>query len=176
MPNYTFLNATGTTITAASSTISGVEYPVVMITSPVSIVGTITAAGNQSVSGRIDASVVGTVPTTQSGIRISSISGNLTVGSASISGTVVVQSIVGTYGEDAGHATGNSGLFTMGVRNDDLSSITSADLDYSPHAVGPAGEGIVANAPLTKWVQGVASAFTGIIQPVIAAQIGRAHV
>lgn len=79
-------------------------------------------------------------------------------------------SVIGSYNEDAGHTSGDIGLFTMGVRNDTMSSITSTDLDYSPHMVGPSGETIVANAPLTKWVAGVASAFTGIIQPVIAAQ------
>ena len=60
----------------------------------------------------------------------------------------------------------------MGVRNDELSSITSADLDYSPHTVGPAGEGIVANAPITKWVQGTTSILNqfGVSMITIAAQ------
>lgn len=89
---------------------------------------------------------------------------------SSISGTVVVESVVGTYAEDAQHSSGNPGLFVLGVRNDTMSSITSLDSDYSPHIVGPAGETITANAPLTKWVQGVASAFTGVIQPIIPAQ------
>lgn len=79
-------------------------------------------------------------------------------------------SIVGSYSEDAGHTSGDTGVFTMGVRNEQMSSITSTDLDYSPHAVGPVGETIVANSPLTKWIQGTASTFTGVIQPVIAAQ------
>ena len=65
-------------------------------------------------------------------------------------------SIVGTYAEDAGHTQSDKGLFVLGVRNDTLSSITSADLDYSPIAVGPSGETIVANAPLTKRVSGTA--------------------
>lgn len=65
-------------------------------------------------------------------------------------------SIVGSYAEDTAAATGDKGLFVLGVRNDTLSSVTSADGDYSSFVLGPAGEHIVANAPLTKWVQGTA--------------------
>lgn len=65
-------------------------------------------------------------------------------------------SIVGTYAEDAAHTSGDKGFFVMQVRNDTMSSITSADGDYSPIAGGPVGETIVANSPITKWVQGVA--------------------
>lgn len=84
-------------------------------------------------------------------------------------------SIVGTYVEDAASASGDRGLLVMGVRNDTLASVTSADGDYSSHVVGPAGELIAANAPFTKWVQGTASMLggtpvTGSLVPVIAAQ------
>lgn len=65
-------------------------------------------------------------------------------------------SLVGTYAEDAAHTTGDKGIFGLAVRNDTMSSITSTDGDYSPHAVGPAGEQIVANAPITKWILGTA--------------------
>ena len=65
-------------------------------------------------------------------------------------------SIVGTYAEDAASASGDKGLFTLNVRNDTMSSITSADGDYTPLATGPVGEALTANAPITKWVQGTA--------------------
>ena len=65
-------------------------------------------------------------------------------------------SIVGTYAEDAAFTQNDKGLFVLGVRNDNMASVTSADLDYSQWAVGPIGENIVANAPITKWVQGSA--------------------
>lgn len=65
-------------------------------------------------------------------------------------------SIVGTYGEDSAHTSTDKGLFTLAVRNDTLSSVTSADLDYSPITTGPMGETITANSPITKWVQGTA--------------------
>lgn len=135
MANYTFLDASGSVLTAGSSIQSGINYPQVFVQ------GSVLVAGSQT------------------GISISS-----------ISGTVVIQSVVGTFAEDAAHTSGDAGLFSLAVRNDTMASITSADLDYSPRTVGPAGETLTANAPLTKWVQGVASCFTGVIQPIVAAQ------
>lgn len=84
----------------------------------------------------------------------------------------VIQSVVGTYAEDAAHTTGDKGLLVLGVRNDTLASITSADLDYSPMAQGPAGETVVAPAPYTKWVQGTVSVLNqfGVSMAAIAAQ------
>lgn len=91
--------------------------------------------------GSINVSVIGTLSTTPIGSVI-------TVWQS--------PSIVGTYAEDAAHTTGDKGLFALSVRNDTMSSITSADGDYSPFTVGPVGEKLVANAPLTKWIQGTA--------------------
>lgn len=71
-------------------------------------------------------------------------------------------SIVGTYAEDAASASGDKGFLVMGARNDTLASVTSADGDYSSHVVGPAGELIAENAPLTKWVSGTASMLGGV--------------
>ena len=65
-------------------------------------------------------------------------------------------SVIGGYAEDTAHVSGDQGLLTFGVRNDTLSSVTSADGDYTPFATGSVGEQIVAPAPLTKWVQGTA--------------------
>lgn len=103
-----------------------------------------------------------------------SVAANINVISASIvtnQGTNpwVIGSIVGTYAEDAGHTTADKGLFVLGVRNDTMSSITSTDADYSPMAVGPVGENIVANAPITKWVQGATSVMSGTSVQVLAA-------
>lgn len=136
-----------------------------------------------SISGTIGASIIGLPPVNVTNFPANqSVSGTLTVNNGSvvafqggtqitsISGTVVVQSIVGTYSEDSGHVSGNPGVFVLGVRNDTMASVQSADGDYSFHAVGPVGEMLVANAPITKWINGVASCFTGVIQPVIAAQ------
>ncbi len=210
---YQFLDAYSSVLTADSSVISGViQRPVVNIGSVLSALP-VSISGNSSVSGTVGASVIGTVPVTQSGswtqsvvgtigasvigtvpvvqsgawavsvIGIASVSGQVgasIVGTvpvtqsgtqiSSISGTVIVGSIVGTYADNSAHAQGSSGIFNLSIRNDTISSITSSNGTYSPNAVGAAGEMIVANAPLTSWVQGVASVFTGVIQPVIAAQ------
>lgn len=69
-------------------------------------------------------------------------------------------SIVGTYAEDAAHTTADKGVFSLSVRNDTLSSVTSADGDYGAIALGPSGEAIVANSPITKWVRGNVSIMT----------------
>lgn len=176
---------------------------------------TFTPSGNQSVSGTVGASVIGTVPVTQSGINISSIVssipssvlvgasifGQLPAGTAPLGSVATLQgtnpwivtnvgsiasinigsvitvwkdssvlavptsstitiwqtpSIVGTFSDDAAHAVGAKGVFVMGVRNDTMSSVTSADNDYTLFNVGPTGEQITANAPITKWVRGTA--------------------
>ncbi len=143
-----------------------------------------TTAANQSVSGTVGASIIGlppvnvtNFPTTQnvSGSVVAFPTGQYTVVSSlaggifPISGSVATVitntvlpvsgqvSVAGTYAEDSAHTSGSNGLFVLGVRNDTLSSVTSADGDYTPMAQGPAGETIVANAPITKWVQGTTS-------------------
>jgi hypothetical protein len=52
------------------------------------------------------------------------------------SGQVAIQ---GLYGEDSAHASTNSGMFVMGVRNDSNAVMTNADGDYSPIAVNNKG-------------------------------------
>lgn len=79
--------------------------------------------------------------------------------SLSVGSTITIlqaPSIVGTYAEDSASANLDKGLFILGVRNDTLASVTSADLDYGAMSIGPSGEVITSNSPLTKWVQGTA--------------------
>lgn len=45
--------------------------------------------------------------------------------------------------EDAGHTTGDTGVFALGVRNESTTQITSADLDYSPLSVDAYGDQFV---------------------------------
>ncbi len=91
---------------------------------------------------------------------------------SSIVAILSAASIVGTYAEDAAHTSGEKGIFALQVRNDTMASITSADGDYSPQAVGPLGEVIIANAPITKWVSGTADlrVVLGTSVAVLAAQ------
>lgn len=99
-------------------------------------------------------SIIGVV--TGSVVTVFSNNSVLSIPTSSTIAIIQANSIVGSYAEDAAHTTGDKGLFVMQVRNDTMSSITSADGDYSPIAGGPIGETITANAPLTKWVQGTA--------------------
>lgn len=77
-------------------------------------------------------------------------------------------SIVGTYAEDAAHTSGDKGILALNVRNDTLASITSADGDYGAIALGPSGEVITANAPLTKWIRGTSSLLTAAGGSIVA--------
>jgi hypothetical protein len=82
-------------------------------------------------------------------------------------GTVSIAGIV--YAEDTAHTSGDPGMFSLRIRNDTMSSVTSADGDYSPDTVGPIGETIVSNSPITKWVQGNVAAVGGTQQTIISA-------
>lgn len=115
---------------------------------------------------------VGSIITTNVGSMIAVIQ-NSSILAVPVGSTVAVlqaASIVGTYAEDAASSSGDKGLFILGARNDTLSSVTNADLDYSGIAVGPMGEVISANAPITKWVYGTTSIVSGPSVAVIAAQ------
>lgn len=151
-----------------------------------SIAASFTPPANQSVSGTAGASIIGQLPAgtavlgsiaalqgTNPWIETFSNSSILAVPVGSVITVWQNPSIVGTYAEDAAHTTADKGLFSLNVRNDTLSSVTSTDGDYGALSVGPAGEGIVANAPLTKWVQGTADfrqGNTGASVVLIAAQ------
>lgn len=184
-------NGTGQSSVAAEA-VSGLQYQQIQIygkggasivtvnpdgSAQVSVVGTVatTISGNPSVSGTVGASVIGLVPVQLSNTSVITVPQSSSVISVPVGSTIAVlqaPSIVGTYAEDAVHATGDKGLFTMGVRNDTLSSVTSGDSDYSPFAVGPTGEMVVADAPFTKWLQGTADlrGNSGGSVTVIAAQ------
>lgn len=57
----------------------------------------------------------------------------------SISGTVTIASIVATYAEDSASTDGQAGLFVLGVRNDTIASLVSADKDYGAFTTDSAG-------------------------------------
>lgn len=132
----------------AGSVVAISQGSVIAVFQSSSLIGVVTGSvvaiptGNQSVSGTVGASVIGWVP--------------IQASNTSIIGVLQANSIAGTYAEDTAHTQGDRGLFTLGVRNDTMASVTSADGDYSQRAVGPSGETLVANAPLTRWVRGTA--------------------
>lgn len=148
---------------ADSSVISvpvGSTIAVLQSSSIIAIVtGSVLAVGNTSVSGTVGASIIGWVPIQPSNTSIITRWADSSVLAVPVGSTVTVwqiPSVVGTYAEDAAHTTGEKGVFTLAVRNDTLASVTSADRDYSQVAVGPVGETITANAPITKWIRGTA--------------------
>lgn len=147
-----------------------------------SVQGSFTPAGNQSVSGTVGASIVGQLPAGTAVLgSVAALQGTTpwivnfqnssiiavqagSVVSLSVGSVITVlqaASIVGTYAEDAASASGDKGFLVMGARNDTLASVTSTDGDYSSHVVGPAGELIAENAPLTKWIFGTANFSNG---------------
>lgn len=144
----------GTGKTVSTETISGSEYQRIKI-----IDG---AVGSSSVLSLVNNGLH--VPVSIMGIPNVNIQGN-----GSVISVWQSASIAGTYSEDSAHTTTDRGVFVLGVRNDNMSSITSADGDYSPKIVGPVGEQIVANAPITKWVNGTTSVMYGASVQVLAA-------
>lgn len=123
------------------------------------VTGSVVSVGNGSVSGTVGASVIGWVPIQTSNTSIITVGQNSSILAVSVGSVISVwqtPSIVGTFSEDASHAVGAKGLFVLGVRNDTLASITSADRDYTEITVGPTGEVIANNAPFTQWVRGTA--------------------
>lgn len=122
--------------------------------------GALVQTGQNSVLARIQSSVI-------------TIFQNSSILSVPVGSTITVlqaPSIVGTYAEDAASASGDKGFFVMGVRNDTMSSVTSADGDYSSHVVGPAGEMLVANSPITKWLSAQTSVMYGTSVQAVAPQ------
>lgn len=128
-----------------------------------SIIGALVSTGPSSVltipTGSVitvlqSSSIIGVV--TGSVITVPSNSSVLVIPTSSTIGVWQAASIAGTYFDDAAHEQEARGLGILGVRNDGISSTTSGDNDYSHFAVGPSGETITANAPLTKWVRGTA--------------------
>lgn len=127
-------------------------------------------------SNETDLEQVQTFPMLYNGVNWDRWRGNSSIGALMYGSVTTIQSgtritsIVGGYAEDAPATSGDIGILTLGARNDTMASVTSTDGDYGTYSVGPVGEILVANSPITKWVSGVGSLFTGIIQPIIPAQ------
>lgn len=52
-------------------------------------------------------------------------------------------SIVGTYAEDSASANNDKGILSLGLRNDTVSSVVNADLDYTVFAADSAGRHLI---------------------------------
>jgi hypothetical protein len=83
-------------------------------------------------------------------------------GNLKISGAITIG---GTYAEDSAHTTGQTGMFTMSVRNDNQSTtFTSATGDYAPFATDPKGALYTKNVNNVSNLQQVVSVGTTAIQ------------
>jgi hypothetical protein len=93
---------------------------------------------------------VGTVTTITNVVHIDDNASTISIddgaGSITVDGSVSISSITpGTTStslgkaEDAAHTSGDTGIMTLGVRNDNNISLSSTDLDYTPIAVNSAG-------------------------------------
>lgn len=157
------VDPSGALVTTASSVVSYQAPGSVMAVS-------FSAAANQSVSGAVTAPAgsvmtVAALAGSVTGVRTDNASVITVMQNSSIVavpvGSVITifgqtPSVVGTYAEDAAHTSGDKGILSLSVRNDTLASVTSADGDYGAIALGPSGEVVTANSPLTKWIQGTA--------------------
>jgi hypothetical protein len=81
-------------------------------------------------------------------------SATVTNGKLDVNATVTSS---GQYAEDAGHTSGDTGGFILGVRNDTLTTLTSTDLDYSPVSVSKSGRIMAHIAPHDAMVRGTAT-------------------
>lgn len=145
--------------------------PVTQATTPWSVTA---PAGSVLTIATLAGSVVGVRTDNSSVITVPQFSSILAVPVGSIITVWQSPSIVGTYVEDAASASADKGVFTLNVRNDTMASVSSSDGDYTQLTVGPVGEAITANSPITKWVSGTASMLGGVPMTcsvtVIAAQ------
>lgn len=65
-----------------------------------------------------------------------------------VTSTIAAASNTIAKAEDAAHTTGDTGIFTLGVRNDGAGIVlTSANLDYSPYSVDSVGTQYVRESP-----------------------------
>ncbi len=123
--------------------------------------------------GAWSASMVGVASVSGVGLFNVNHTGNGSVLSIPTSSTIALiqaNSIVGTYLEDNPHTSGDKGIFALNVRNDTMSSVTSADGDYGAMSIGPTGEVITANSPITKWFSAQTSVMYGTSVQAIAPQ------
>lgn len=107
-----------------------------------------------------------------------SVAATVTNTNLNVSGSVVafqagtqITSISGVaYAEDAPHATGDPGLFVLGVRNDAVASFVSANLDYSPIGVDSAGRSLIKPfAAEESRIEGYASLVSTSVTTLVAA-------
>lgn len=136
---------------------------------------------NQNVSGSVVAFVSGTVPVNTAG-SVVAFQGtspwvvnfqNSSILAQPVSSVITIQqanSIVGTYAEDSAHTTADKGVFGLGIRNDAVASLVSADLEYIGHSHDSAGRTLIRPfAPEEARVEGYISLTNTSVTTLVAA-------
>lgn len=77
--------------------------------------------------------------------------------------------------EDAVHASGDTGVMSLGVRNDTLAVFTSADGDYAPYAVDNKGQTLARETPTTTIGTAISGANAAATLTLAAAGAGLFH-
>lgn len=109
------------------------------------------------------------------GTKIDPVNDAILVYQGSVFNVNVAGSITGTYAEDAAHTTADKGIFMLGVRNDTMASVASADLDYTFRAVDSQGRTIIKpfipnDGTLIEYVGSIVS---GSVQLIQASAVGK---
>lgn len=139
------VNVTNTNLNVSGSVAS---YPLgTIVTSLVSTVPSSVIVG-ASIFGLAPVNVTNTninVSGSVAALLVSSVYGNISGSVAAFQGGTWATSMVGApvFAEDAGHTTADKGIFVLGVRNDQSSSLVSADLDYAANALDSTGRTII---------------------------------
>lgn len=123
------------------SIVAIVQGSVATVANPASVSGVGVFNTNNVGNGSILAIIPGSVATAPSPASVSGVGifNTNNIGNGSVITVWTSPSIVGTYAEDSAHASGDRGIFTLGVRNDTVSSLVSADLEYAPKSLDSAG-------------------------------------
>lgn len=162
-----------------SSVITVIQSSIAAVIVGGSIAASFTPPANQSVSGAISVSnfpttqnVSGSVVGFQGGVPWATVNVGsiITTNIGSVVTILQSPSIVGTYAEDAASAGGDKGVFVLGVRNDTVASLVSADLDYAAMASDSAGRGLIKPfASEEARVEGYASLVSSSVTTLVAA-------
>jgi cytoskeletal protein CcmA (bactofilin family) len=121
--------------------------------------GSLTVDGSVSISGSV--TVTGTVAATQSGTwNVGLSTGTNSIGDVRSVTTSIIPGTSATHlgkAEDAGHASGDTGVFVLAVRNDSRGTLAGTDLDYAPFQLNSSGDLRVDGSGVTQPVSGTVS-------------------
>jgi hypothetical protein len=106
---------------------------------------------------------------------VDTITNAVTVGSVSTSVTPGTAAANLGKAEDAVHGSGDTGVMSLGVRNDTLTVLTSANGDYSPIAVDQAGQTLARETPTTTIGTTLSGANATVTLTLAAAGAGLFH-